>query len=189
MELCYYPGCTLKTKAANFEESAIASMAVLGVDLVELERWNCCGTVYSLAEDDLVHHIAPVRTLIRVKGRGENRVVTLCSFCYNTLKRANLLVKNSEEKRNTLNSFMTEEIDYDGSVETVHLLSVLRDDIGREAIAGKVTNPLSGLKLAAYYGCTLLRPEEAASKTLSGRPEQRRWTFPSPPNAAAHSRR
>ncbi|MFC1899959.1 CoB--CoM heterodisulfide reductase iron-sulfur subunit B family protein [Chloroflexota bacterium] len=162
MELSYYPGCTLKTKASNFEDSAIASMEALGINLVELQRWNCCGTVYSLAEDDLVHHIAPVRTLIRVKEQGLDRVVTLCSFCYNTLKRANLLIKNSAEKRNTLNSFMTEEIDYDGSVEVTHLLSVLRDDLGWKSIAEKVTNPLTGLKIAAYYGCTLLRPQEAA---------------------------
>ncbi len=162
MDLCYYPGCTLKTKASNFEDSAIASMEALGVNLIELRRWNCCGTVYSLAEDDLVHHIAPVRTLIRVKEQGQDRVVTLCSFCYNTLKRANLLMKNSAEKRNTLNNFMTEEIDYDGSVEVVHLLSFLRDDLGWKTIAEKVTNPLTGLKLAAYYGCTLLRPPEAA---------------------------
>jgi heterodisulfide reductase subunit B len=66
MDLSYYPGCTLKTKAKNFEDSAIASMAILGVNLVELPRWNCCGTVYSLAEDDLIHHVAAVRTLVRV---------------------------------------------------------------------------------------------------------------------------
>ena len=162
MDLSYYPGCTLKTKAKNFEDSAVASMAALGINLIELPRWNCCGTVYSLAEDDLVHHIAPVRTLIRVKEQGKNKVVTLCSFCYNTLERANLLMKDSEEKRNTLNSFMTEEIDYDGSIEVVHLLSVLRDDVGWDAIAGKIKRPLRNLKLAPYYGCTLLRPQEAA---------------------------
>lgn len=162
MDLIYYPGCTLKTKARNFESSALASMAALGVNLIELPRWNCCGTVYSLAEDDLVHHLAPVRTLIRVKEQGESKVVTLCSFCYNTLKRANLLVKNSEEKRKTLNSFMDEEMDYDGSVEIAHLLSVLRDDLGWEAVAQNVKTPLHNLRLAPYYGCTLLRPQEAA---------------------------
>jgi len=162
MDLSYYPGCTLKTKARNFEDSAIASMATLGVNLVELPRWNCCGTVYSLAEDDLVHHLAAVRILIRVQEQGNGRVVTLCSFCYNTLKRANLLVRNSDETRNTLNSFMDEEIDYDGQVEVVHLLQVLRDDLGWEAIAQNVKIPLHNLKVAPYYGCTLLRPQEAA---------------------------
>ena len=162
MDLSYYPGCTLKTKAKNFEDSAIASMAALGVNLVELPRWNCCGTVYSLAEDDLVHHLAAVRTLIRVAEQGNSKVVTLCSFCYNTLKRADLLMRNNEEKRNTLNSFMDEEPDYDGQVEVVHLLQVLRDDLGWPTIAEKVKVPLQNLKVAPYYGCTLLRPREAA---------------------------
>ncbi len=162
MDLSYYPGCTLKTKARNFEDSAIAAMATLGVNLVELPRWNCCGTVYSLAEDDLVHHIAAVRTLIRVAEQGNDRVVTLCSFCYNTLKRADLLMRNNEDTRNTLNSFMDEEIDYHGQVEVLHLLQVLRDDLGWPVIADKVKIPLQGLKVAPYYGCTLLRPRDAA---------------------------
>ncbi len=162
MNLSYYPGCTLKTRARNFEDSAIAAMAVLGINLVELPRWNCCGTVYSLAEDDLVHHIAPVRTLIRAAEQGDDRLVTLCAFCYNTLQRANLLMKNSADTRNTLNSFMDEESDYHGQVEVVHLLPVLRDDLGWDAIADKVTVPLQGLKVAPYYGCTLLRPRTAA---------------------------
>ncbi|MFQ5987693.1 MAG: CoB--CoM heterodisulfide reductase iron-sulfur subunit B family protein [Dehalococcoidia bacterium] len=162
MDLSYYPGCTLKTKSKNFEDSAIASMAALGIDLVELPRWNCCGTVYSLADDDLVHHLAPLRNLIRVKGEGKSRVVTLCSFCYNTLKRADLLIKNDPEKRNAINRFMEEEEDYEGEVEVVHLLQILRDEIGWEGVAEKVVVPLQGLKVAPYYGCTLLRPQEVA---------------------------
>jgi heterodisulfide reductase subunit B len=162
MDLSYYPGCTLKTKAKGLEDSAIAAMDALDVKLVEIERWNCCGTVYSLAEDDLAHHLAPVRNLIRVKEQGSNRVTTMCSFCFHTLKRANLLMRNDGEKRKTLNDFMEEEVDYSGEVEVVHLLEVLRDEIGWENIAEKVKVPLKGLKVAPYYGCTLLRPEEIA---------------------------
>ena len=162
MDLSYYPGCTLKTKALNFEASAIAAMSVLGVNLIEIPRWNCCGTVYSMADDDLAHHIAPVRNLVRVAEQGSSRVVTLCSFCYNTLKRADLLMRNSPEKRNTINSFMDDEIDYDGQVEVVHLLEVLRDDVGWETIARQVKVPLEGLKVVPYYGCTMTRPQEAA---------------------------
>jgi len=162
MDLSYYPGCTLKTKAKGLEDSAVASMDALGIRLVEIERWNCCGTVYSLAEDDLAHHLAPVRNLIRVKEQGSDRVGTLCSFCYHTLKRANLLMRNDGEKRKTLNDFMEEEVDYNGEVEVVHLLEVLRDDVGWENIAAKVRVPLQGLKVAPYYGCTLLRPQEVA---------------------------
>jgi heterodisulfide reductase subunit B len=57
---------------------------------------------------------------------------------------------------------MDEEIDYDGQVEVLHLLQVLRDDLGWEAVAEKIKTPLANLKVAPYYGCTLLRPQEAA---------------------------
>ena len=162
MRLAYYPGCTLKTKARNLEEPAIASLEALGFELEEIPRWNCCGAVHSLADDDLIHQVAPVRNLIRVKEQGKDVVVTLCSFCLNTLKRANLLMKDDAEKRNTLNSFMDEEIDYSGDVRVLHLLEVLRDEIGWEALAQEVKFPLRNLKLAPYYGCTLLRPREVA---------------------------
>jgi len=162
MSLAYYPGCTLKTKAKNLEEPAIASMEVLGVKLEEIPRWNCCGAVYSLADDDLIHQVAPVRNLIRAKELGKDKLATLCAFCFNTLKRANLLMRENAEKRNTLNSFMDEEIDYGGEVKVVHILEVLRDEIGWEALAQKVKLPLRGLKVAPYYGCMLLRPREVA---------------------------
>jgi heterodisulfide reductase subunit B len=162
MSLAYYPGCTLKTKAKNLEEPAIASLEVLGFKLEEIARWNCCGAVHSLADDDLIHQVAPVRNLIRAREQGKNELITLCSFCFNTLKRANLLVKANAEKRNTINSFMDEEINYSGEVKVVHLLEVLRDEIGWEALAQKVKLPLRDLKIAPYYGCTLLRPREVA---------------------------
>lgn len=160
MKIGYYPGCTLKTKARNLEEAAIQSMSVLGVEMVELERWNCCGAVYSLADDDLIHLLAPVRDLIRAYDGGFNRLVTLCSMCYNTLSRANLLMRENEVKRKTINDFMEEESDYAGEVEVVHLLNFIRDDIGWEKLSRAVKNPLKDLKIAPYYGCTLTRPNE-----------------------------
>jgi heterodisulfide reductase subunit B len=162
MSLAYYPGCTLKTKAKNLEEPAIASMEVLGLKLEEIPRWNCCGAVYSLAEDDLIHQVAPVRNLIRAKEQGKTELVTLCAFCLNTLKRANLLMKEDVERRDTLNDFIDEGIDYGGEVKVVHLLEVLRDEIGWGALSQKVKLPLWELKVAPYYGCTLLRPREIA---------------------------
>ena len=65
-------------------------MKELGVEVEELKRWNCCGTVYSLSADDVMHQVAPVRNLIRVKEAGADQLMTACSMCYNTLKRANI---------------------------------------------------------------------------------------------------
>ena len=160
MKISYYPGCTLKTAASGLESSAIAVAASLGVEMIELERWNCCGGVYSLAKDDLMHQVAPVRNLVRVQQVGSERMVTLCAMCYNTLKRANLLVKEDEEKRGKINNFMDREEDYRGGVRVLHMLELLRDEIGLQRIAEGVTRSLEGLKVAPYYGCLLLRPAE-----------------------------
>ncbi len=162
MKIGYYPGCTLKTKATNLEVSALASLTALGVEYEELPRWNCCGAVFSLADDDLIHHLAPVRDLIRAKDAGHERLMTLCSMCYNTLARANLLMKEDEEKRKTLNLFMDEESDYTGEVQVVHYLDLLRTEIGWDKLKAAVKKPLEGLRVASYYGCTLLRPREVA---------------------------
>ncbi|MHC4943295.1 MAG: CoB--CoM heterodisulfide reductase iron-sulfur subunit B family protein [Planctomycetota bacterium] len=162
MKVSYYPGCTLKTKSKNLEIPGIAAMAALGVELVELERWNCCGVTFSLADDDLIHVVAPVRDLIRVKEEGFDKVVTLCSMCYNTLAQANHLMRNDEEKRKTLNTFMEEEPDYSGEVEVLHLFNFLRDEIGWDKVKEAVKVPLKDLKVAPNYGCTLVRPKEVA---------------------------
>jgi heterodisulfide reductase subunit B len=162
MKVSYYPGCTLKTKGMNLEKSALATFDALGIEWEELPRWNCCGAVYSLADDDLIHMVAPVRDMVRAKELGNDIVMTLCSMCYNTLARANELMKNDEEKRNTINDFMDEEPDYNGELKVMHFLGFLRDEIGWESLKAKVKVPLDGLKVAPYYGCTLLRPKDVA---------------------------
>jgi heterodisulfide reductase subunit B len=161
MKVSYYPGCTLKSNAKNFEESALCALRELGVDVQELRRWNCCGTVYSLATDDLMRHLASIRNLIRVKEAETDSVMTLCAMCYNTLKRVNEKVKSDPESLQKIHNFMDEEkIAYQGDVKVRHLLELLREDIKFEAIGKKVKKPLQNLKVASYYGCLLVRPKE-----------------------------
>jgi heterodisulfide reductase subunit B len=161
MKVSYYPGCTLKSNAKNFEDSALCALRELGVDVKELSRWNCCGTVYSLATDDLMHHLASVRNLIRVKEEEADSVMTLCAMCYNTLKRVNARIKADPESLQKIHQFMDEEkIAYQGDVKVRHLLEILREDIRFETIGKKVKKPLRNLKVASYYGCLLVRPKE-----------------------------
>jgi len=162
MKLLYYPGCTLKTSAKNLEKSAFAIMNALGYEMVEMEDWNCCGVVASLTDDDLMHHLAPLRSLIHVEDAGENRVVTLCDMCCNTLKQTNLRVKENPDDLETLNLFMDRENDYKGTVKVLHFLEFLRDEIGFDVIKKKVKHSLKGIKIMPYYGCMLLRPREVA---------------------------
>lgn len=160
----YYPGCTLKTTSRNFEESTLASSNVLGIKLVEPERWNCCGTVHALATDDVMHHLAPIRNMIRVEElKAEDKVdnkkmVTLCAMCYNTLKRANNVFNSDSDRKEKIHDIMYKEnIKYSGNVEVVHFLEILREN-GWDKIKNQVKNPLKGLTVAPYYGCLLLRP-------------------------------
>jgi len=162
MTVSYYPGCTLKTKARNLEDAALASVRALGLEMTELPRWNCCGAVHGLADDNLLLKVAPVRDLVRAKEAGSTKLVTLCSMCYNTLARANEMMRDDEDKRHTINLFMDEEQDYAGEVEVLHFLTFLEEEVGWDALRDKVVVPLSGLKVAPYYGCTLTRPAEVS---------------------------
>jgi heterodisulfide reductase subunit B len=161
MEISYYPGCTLKVDARRFEESAFAAFQALGIDLIELARWNCCGTVFSFTTDNVMYHLAPVRNLIRVREEGRDRLLTLCSMCFNTLKRANLLFNEDPEKRDKIINIMKdkEPLEYDGKVRVIHALELIRDEIGFDILREKTGENLKGIRLAPYYGCMLLRPD------------------------------
>jgi len=162
MKLLYFPGCTLKTSAKNLEKSAFAIMEKLNHEMVEMDDWTCCGVVASLSDDDLMRHLAPLRNLIHVEDQGEDKVITLCDMCCNTLKQTNLRVKEKPDDLETLNAFMDRENDYKGSVTVLHFLEFLRDEIGFSQLKKMVKNPLLGMKIMPYYGCMLLRPREVA---------------------------
>lgn len=159
MKVAYYPGCTLKTTAKCFEDSTIAVMKEFGIEFNELDRWYCCGAVYSLASDNLMNKLSAIRNLIRTQEQGYQKFIPLCSMCYNVIKQANLMVKNDLESLDKINDFMDREQDYEGNIEVIHLLQLFRDVIGYDKIKDKIKNKLD-LKVAPYYGCLLLRPEE-----------------------------
>ncbi len=153
----YYPGCTLNTVAKHFEESAAVSAKTLGFELVELEQWNCCGASFPMSANNTMGLSAPTKVLVEANKAGDT-VTTLCSVCYNVLKRTNKVVKDDGEKRRVINDFIEE--DYDGGLNVVHYLEILRDTVGFDKVKESVTRSLKGLKIGAYYGCMLLRPFE-----------------------------
>ena len=157
MVYSYFPGCTLRAKAKGFDLSALASCKVLGVYLEELNEWQCCGATFPLQMDNSFPLVSPARTLASAKKTG-SKLVTLCSACYNVLKRTNHVMRLDPDRREKVCSFIEE--DYSGDVEVLHLLEILRDEIGFDSLAGKVSVGFQGLPVAAYYGCLLLRPPE-----------------------------
>ena len=161
MGIPYFPGCTLSTKAKNYDRSGRAVAEALGFPLEELPEWQCCGATFPLMLDDSMALIAPTRILYQAQQAGD-RVTTLCSICFNVLRRSQALLDRDEEMLDRINWFTEEE--YEGDVHVAHFLEILRDDVGweggPESLAERVKRPLTGLKVAPYYGCLLLRPFE-----------------------------
>ena len=155
MEIPYYPGCSLNTKAKGFDYSARASARALGLELVELEEWNCCGATFPLLVDNMLDLAGPTQVLVSARQAGE-RLAVACSTCYNVLKRTNKVIREDEDSREKLNFFL--EADYSGDLEVLDLLQVFRDEVGFDKVNEAVKKPLSELKVAAYYGCMVLRP-------------------------------
>ena len=161
MKFCYYPGCTLKTKAVKLDKYARASAKALGFELEELDNWQCCGGVYPLGKDEIATKLSSVRALNEAKEKNQD-LVTLCSACHHVIKRVNDDMKNDENIQKKANNYMELDEPYLGETTVLHYLEVLRDKIGFDNLKSKVKNPLTDVKIGAYYGCLLLRP----SKTL-----------------------
>lgn len=155
MRISYYPGCTLSTKAKGYDRSGRAVAAALGMDLVELPDWQCCGATFPLATDNSMALIAPTRVLYQAEQAGE-QVATLCAICYHVLKRTQTTLGRDQAMRERINWFTEQE--YQGRVRVLHLLELVRDSLGWEGLAQRVIRPLTGLRAAGYYGCLLLRP-------------------------------
>lgn len=159
MNYSYYPGCTLKTKAKELDRYARSSAEKLGLHLEELEDWQCCGAVYPQAEDEIATKLSAVRALAQAKEKG-GKLVTLCSACHHVIKRVNLDMQNNEYIRTRVNNYIAPDAPYAGETQVLHYLELLRDELGFEQLKKSVVNPLKGRKIAAYYGCMLLRPAE-----------------------------
>ena len=156
MKICYYPGCTLKTKAKELDEYARKSAEKLGVDMAEIDGWQCCGAVYPTARDEIATKLSAVRALDYAKHNG-GKLLTLCSACHNVIKRVNDDMKNDANIRTKANNYLALEEPYSGETEVIHYLEMLKNVVGFDNIKKAVVNPINR-KIGAYYGCLLLRP-------------------------------
>lgn len=156
MKVSYFPGCTLKNKAKDLDLYAYKSAEALGVTLEEIENWQCCGGVFTTARNEVATKLSSVRALKEASSK-EQPLVTVCSACHNVIKQTNHAMQNDKEFADKVNRYMSEE-SYNGEAEVYHYLEMLRDLVGFDNLAKKVVNPLKGKKIAAYYGCLLLRP-------------------------------
>lgn len=161
MKVSYFPGCTLRTKAKDLDFYARKCAEILGAELCEIENWQCCGGVYVSAKDEIASKLSSVRALVAARDKNQP-LVTVCSACHNVIKRTNHEMQTNADFALKANTYMAQDKEpsepYNGETEVYHYLELLRDKIGFDKIKEAVKNPLKGKKIAAYYGCLLLRP-------------------------------
>lgn len=158
-----YPGCSLQRSAAPYLDSTLAIQDKLAMEFEEIADWNCCGATEYHSVTRLPAHALVGRNLAiaQEQANGSNTVVAPCSACYLNLSKTDNVMKQDAGFGEKVNqSLEAGGMHYDaGSLKIRHLLDVVFNDVGIDRIKELVTNPLKGLRVAAYYGCMIVRPD------------------------------
>ncbi len=159
MRYAYYPGCSLECSSAAYDMSIRAVCDLLGIQLEEIDDWNCCGATEYHSLHKLTACAVIARNLALVDSR-LNQVVAPCAACYLNLKKVDRQMAENPRLAEKINEALAAGgLHYDGGrVRVRHLVDVLHTDLGEKAIRDKVVRPLKGLKVAPYYGCQVVRP-------------------------------
>jgi len=158
MKYAYYPGCSLHSTAKEYDLSTKAVANALGIELIEIPGWICCGATPAHITMHLLSLALPVKNIIKARAMGSYEIVTCCAACFNRLKTANYFMQHNEEHRQKVEKIVGEP--YKGEVKIRHFLDVLVNVFGLKNLKGHLVNELKGLKVACYYGCLLSRPPE-----------------------------
>jgi heterodisulfide reductase subunit B len=155
----YFPGCSLEKLASSYHKSTLETTRAFDIELQELDDWNCCGATTYFHVDQLLAHSLVSRNLALAEKMGLDMVAP-CSACYKNSFFTNQLLKEDEDLAEHINFALEEDdLQFKGTINVYHLIEIFAE-IGPEAIAAKVTNPLKGLSIAPYYGCQILRPRK-----------------------------
>lgn len=147
MKISYYPGCSLLGTAKEYDQSTKAVCSTLGIELEELEDWNCCGATSAHSTNDFLSLALPARNLSLADEKGMDLIVP-CAACFQRLKVAE---KKLLEKP-------LPDFPYEGRARVRHLLELCSEEEISQRIREKIKKPLSGLRVACYYGCLVVRP-------------------------------
>lgn len=156
----YYPGCSAQGSASHLDKSLRAIAPEIGIELEELDDWNCCGaSVGHLESGALPNTVLSGRNLALAQKQGGQDILTACAACYINTHSANEKIKKDVALRRNVNEALAEgDLAYDEDLQVRHACEVIVNDVGMEKIEERVTNPLTGLKVAGYVGCQTVRP-------------------------------
>jgi heterodisulfide reductase subunit B2 len=159
MTLGYYPGCSLHGTSRELDESLRAVAAELGIDLQEVRDWSCCGATSAHATDHLLSVTLAARNLALAEEQGLDEVLAPCAACFNRLASARHEVSHDKNLGARLPELLGRP--FGNTVAVRNMVDLLRAAVPE--IKAKAATPLTGLKVACYYGCLLVRPAEVVS--------------------------
>lgn len=156
MRYAFFPGCVLEAAAKEAYLATVKVAAALGIELVELEGWTCCGGSHLQDVNETAALAVNARNLVLAEKLGLP-LLTVCNTCTLMLRQAKAKLDNGQKEK--INGFLAQAgLEYKGTTEVTHLLWALIRDYGVEKLKAKVKRPLKNLKVAGYYGCHILRP-------------------------------
>ena len=157
MRLAYYPGCVAQESGKELDLATRWVASRLGIELVDFPNFSCCGSAFVDEANPVLNTALNARNLAIAEKAGLD-LLTICSTCQGMLTLANVRLGDAAVRAKVDGALGQIGVQYSGKTKVTHLLQLLVDTIGVDAIKAKVTRPLTGLKVGAFYGCHLLRP-------------------------------
>jgi heterodisulfide reductase subunit B len=159
-QYAYYPGCSLESLAMSYHVSSIEAARECGVELKEIEDWNCCGATAYFHVDELLAYTLVARNLALAEKENLDFVAP-CSGCYKNAYFTNAYLQQDPDLAEHINFALEEDnLHISGPINVRHLIEVFIEDVGFEEIKKRVSRPLTNLRVAPYYGCQLVRPKK-----------------------------
>ena len=156
----FFPGCVAKESCKELFNSTMLLADKLGIELIELTAASCCGASVVNDVNRDVARVLNARTYAQAEALGLDDVITICSTCTGHMRASNQELLEDERHMAQANAILGKfGAKYAGNVQVRHLLWLLIDDIGLDKLRSMVVNPLRGLKVAPFYGCHIIRPE------------------------------
>lgn len=157
MKFAIFLGCNIPVRLKHYETASRAVLQELGVSLVDIHEFNCCG--YPLRNIDLKAFVLSSARNMALAEKQNLNILVLCKCGYGTFRMAEHLMKESSALRDEVNGILGNEgLTYEGDTQVKHILSVLYKDVGIAGIKEKVTRPYENMRIATHYGCHALRP-------------------------------
>jgi heterodisulfide reductase subunit B len=157
MKFAIFLGCNIPIRLKQYETASRAVLEALGVRLVDIREFNCCG--YPLRNIDLKAFVLSSARNLALAEKENLNMLVLCKCGYGTFRMADHLMKENAKLREEVNAILGKEgLRYEGETQIKHLLSVLFNDVGTEAIRERIARPYENLRVATHYGCHALRP-------------------------------